>query len=183
LLGGYSYVHPYLPVPGAGLGSDRGHLAPPHRFTNEQGRAKLLHPRHQRRDPRLVICFAPPLAARPHRDVQALLGDIYPHKHRARHGASSRPARRDPTLHDAGLRARPTVRTFDERWGRATPRLTDGLGDPRPHGLSPAPTCSHCGEESRYKAARLADPTYGTSFPRGNSPDIRHLAGLVVACT
>jgi len=35
------------------------------------------------------------------------------------------------------------------------PPLTDGLEDPRRHGLSPVPTCSHFGEESRYKAAAI----------------------------
>src|SRR2546425_3518741 len=58
-------------------------------------------------------------------------------------------------LVDAGLilLGGPTVRTFDERWERTTPRLTDGLGDPRQRGLSPVPTCSHFERESRYKAA------------------------------
>ena len=45
------------------------------------------------------------------------------------------------------------MRTLDERRERATPRLKDGLEDPRLRGLSPAPTCSHFREESRYKAA------------------------------
>src|SRR2546426_11682276 len=58
-------------------------------------------------------------------------------------------------LVDAGLilLGGPTVRTFDERWERTTPWLTDGLGDPRQRGLSPVPTCSHFERESRYKAA------------------------------
>src|SRR5438445_13431797 len=58
-------------------------------------------------------------------------------------------------LVDAGLilLGGPTVRILDERWERTTPRLTDGLEDPRQRGLSPVPTCSHSREESRYKAA------------------------------
>ncbi len=52
---------------------------------------------------------------------------------------SKKRARRDPTLLDAGSRPRSTVRALDERrW--ATPRLTDGLADPRPRGLSPTST-------------------------------------------
>src|SRR3989441_13276312 len=94
------------------------------------------------------------ISSPPHRHVQPVLRDIHTHDHRVRrHCASSAPARRDPTLHDAGLRPRPTVRTLDELRERATPRLTDGLKDPRRLGLSPVPTCSHFREESRYKAA------------------------------
>src|SRR4029077_15516270 len=103
----------------------------------------------------LVIRSSPALTTRLHGDVQPFLRDIHSHKHRARHRSSLRAARRDPTLHDAGLRPRPTVRTLDERGERATPRLTDGLEDPRRRGLSPAPTCSHFREESRYKAAAM----------------------------
>src|SRR3989441_3585985 len=73
-------------------------------------------------------------------------------------------------LVDAGLilLGGPTVRTFDERWERTTPRLTDGLGDPRQRGLSPVPTCSHFERESRYKAACDNGYPFRRSF-RGHS--------------
>src|SRR5439155_6247599 len=74
------------------------------------------------------------------------------------------------------LCARPTVQTFNERWERTTPRLTDGLRDPRWLGLSPVLTCSHFTEESRYKAAAS-----GTSA-RGRDLEILELA-LVDGCS
>jgi len=65
-----------------------------------------------------------------------------PWRHRDRRSCSAHDspgswtARRDPTF---GMRvaARATVRAFDERERQATPRLTNGLKDPRPLGYRP----------------------------------------------
>src|SRR5439155_17865045 len=127
------------------------------RLTHNQRRAERAQPCHERPHTCVVIGLAPSLATRPHRYVQAVLRDVHAYHRTHRHRvSSSERARRDPTLLDAGLRARPTVRILDERWERTTPRLTNGLEDPRQRGLSPVPTCSLFREESRYKAAPIS---------------------------
>src|SRR2546422_376884 len=69
------------------------------------------------------------------------------------------------TLHDAGFRPRPTVRTFDERQKRATPRLTDRLRDPRWLGLSPVPTCSHFKRRIEIQGGSRPTQSGGTMSP------------------
>jgi len=120
---------------------DRGPLEAPGRFTHEQGGVQGTQAVHEGRHARLIVRHAPLLPARAQRDIEGALGYVEADEHGGRgHDVSSLGrARRDPTLRDAGSRPRSTVRVLDERrW--TTPRLTDGLGDPRRLGLSPTST-------------------------------------------